>query len=71
MNLLTKKMTCRGCKAFFYFNNVDFSCELHYSQKIIHVTNFFVDVIPLEKCPKPKTNGDFIIAFKNYMNKDI
>lgn len=53
------KRTCSGCKAL---NLTGEGCGFGYkTEKINHPTQFWLEKTkPLEECPKPKTNMDFI-----------
>jgi hypothetical protein len=48
--------TCEGCRAYEYINNVDRKCSLGYYQERGE---------PKEKCPKPKTIDQLVIAPKS------
>lgn len=58
------KKTCNGCKA--YTKGVSKgTCSLGFQFKDIYIpkTGSFIDSVPIEKCPKPKTNDEFVKLF--------
>jgi hypothetical protein len=54
---LSQKRTCSGCRALYQSQYMD-RCELGYK--------FNGNFKPLEPCPKPRTNSDFIECCKFY-----
>ena len=48
---LSQKRTCEGCRALLQIQYID-RCELGYK--------FDDNFKPLQSCPKPKTNSEFI-----------
>jgi hypothetical protein len=50
------KRNCNGCRAL----NSDKYCDLGYKIEKIQVDFITIGTKPLENCPKPKTNNEYI-----------
>ena len=54
------KRTCDGCKALDMEK-----CDLGYkTQKLYKEHSFLIKVKPLEECPKPKTNDEYLYLLR-------
>lgn len=75
MNIHTKKLNCRRCKAnsSIVMERAEDICDLGYSYKINSWDEFGFDCygIPQEKCPKPLSWKDFLFAQKNYRKDQL
>lgn len=67
MNINTQKKNCNRCIADKHSN---YECDLGYKREVKSYDEYgFTKFgIPLEPCPKPKTNSDYIFA-KNGIQK--
>lgn len=77
MNINTKKKSCKGCKVDRegIRNELPKQCVLGYSIKWVGLPEpYRHESIPLESCPKPLTNSDYIYAstwYRKYTPKKI
>jgi hypothetical protein len=66
------KRTCYGCRALnteFYYD----TCLLGYKNKVVfdYQSGVVIDYIPLEQCPKPKSNEEYVALKFNKILKDL
>ena len=68
-----KKRICDGCKAFLY-SEFSGRCELGYTiEKACHCVVFGRDIFsyaPIQKCPKPRTNKQYLEILKEKLSKE-
>ena len=50
------KRTCNGCRAASILR----FCYLGYNTEIKYSSGFMRELVPLEDCPKPETNADYV-----------